>query len=518
MIHTRSSGILLHVSSLPGRFGIGDFGPSAYQFADFLAETGQRVWQVLPLVPVGLGYSPYSSPSTFAGNPLFISPDLLVRDGLLTEEDVRDVPDFGQDRVDYARVIEYKYAILERAFERFVSSASAELVADYELFVEQNMEWLDEYTLFMALKDAHGDSNWTEWPDELVRRDPEALIRARATHARRVDFHRFMQYVFERQWQSLKDYCNKRSIQIFGDLPIYVAHDSADVWSNQHLFFLDDRGNPEVVAGVPPDYFSETGQRWGNPIYRWNVMRENGFAWWVRRFSRLFQQVDLLRLDHFRAFEAYWEIPASEETAINGRWVEGPGAELFHRVREKLGKLKIVAEDLGIITPGVRDLMRQFEFPGMAVLQFAFDGDVDSDYLPHNFIRNLVAYTGTHDNNTTVGWWHGQNGTQDAASAARARAFARKYVQADAVEDGQVHWAFVRVMMASVANLVITPLQDILGLGSEARMNIPGSSESNWGWRFRQDAITPEIKRRLRSLTEVYGRSERRHPDQFDLS
>lgn len=517
MEQPRTSGILLHISSLPGPFGIGDLGPSAYRFAEFLTRTEQRVWQVLPVGPVGLGNSPYSSPSTFAGNPLFISPELLVQEGLLTEDDLRDKPGFPEDHVDYERVIPYKRALLEKAFDRFRDAASANLVSDFEVFSEQHIDWLDDYALFMAIKEARNGESWTEWPLEIIKREPEALLRIRGKLEHRINVHKFWQFLFDRQWQALKSFCNQRAITIFGDLPIYVAHDSADVWGNQQLFFLNERGNPIVVAGVPPDYFSETGQRWGNPIYRWDKMREQGFAWWTQRLSRMFEMVDLLRLDHFRAFEAYWEIPAEEETAVNGEWIEGPGAPFFETIRERLGKLPIVAEDLGIITPGVRQLMKQFDFPGMAVLQFAFDSDVDSDYLPHNYQPNVIAYTGTHDNDTTVGWWHQRTNNHESEQMARANDFIRHYVHLDRYGEKDIHWAFMRVVAASVADNVIFPLQDVLGLGSDARMNTPGSPYENWTWRLRHEMLDEDVESQLRRQTQIYGRSSKRRIREFDL-
>ncbi len=504
----RSSGILLHPTSLPGPFGIGDLGPAAYRFVDFLVEAGQRLWQMLPLVPVGLGFSPYASPSTFAGNPLLISPERLVEQGLLQPNDIARPPDFPEDRVDYDWVIVYKQHLLEKAYATFEAHPDRVDETDFWLFCEKQAYWLDDYGLFMALKEAHGGAVWTEWPVELVRRDPAALHRARQELARSFRKHQFWQYLFHRQWMDLRAYCHERGIRLMGDIPIYVAHDSADVWAHPHLFHLDERGHPTVVAGVPPDYFSETGQRWGNPLYRWDVSRETGHHWWTQRFAALLEKVDLIRLDHFRGFAAYWEIPASEPTAVNGRWVPGPGAEFFETIQQKLGPLPIVAENLGVITPDVTELMERFGFPGMAVLQFAFDDDATSTFLPHNYTRNLVAYTGTHDNDTIVGWWRGKNKTTlPPEVVARAKAYARAYLDLDRKREREIHWTCIRVLMASVAELVVFPMQDVLGLGSEARMNTPGTTgPHNWSWRLRADQLRPDVAERLRALTEIYGR------------
>lgn len=514
MSFPRSSGILLHITSLPGPYGIGDLGPEAYRFADFLTRSRQGIWQVLPLVPVGHGNSPYSSPSTFAGNPFLISPDLLLQDELLKADDLANTPDFPLDRVDYERAIPYKQQLLYLAYTRFVESDPTHLRQGFEWYCTENADWLEDYALFMTLKNVHGGGPWTGWPRELVRREPEALERARLEHAAEIDMHRFWQFLFHRQWSALKDYCNEREIRIFGDIPIYVAHDSADVWAEQHLFHLDENGNPTVVAGVPPDYFSATGQRWGNPIYRWDLMKENGYNWWTRRIAATLKQVDLVRLDHFRGFEAYWEIPASEPTAVVGRWVKGPGAELFKVIHERLGSLPVVAEDLGLITPEVTAIMQEMNFPGMLVLQFAFDSDNCCAYLPHNFKRNAVAYTGTHDNDTITGWWQNlkQQANEDEASS-RELAFARKYLHLNGSDDSAIHWAAIRAIISSVADLAVVPMQDLLGLGSEARMNQPGRSDHNWAWRMAPDALTDELAAKLREITITYGRAPEDPPE-----
>lgn len=502
----RSSGILLHISSLPCKYGIGDLGPAAYQFADFLAEAGQRVWQVLPLVPVGHGNSPYSSPSTFAGNPLFTSPDVLLGEGLLEKDELNGRVDFPDDHVDFEAVIPYKHTLLSRAFDHFRRGESNIDAEAFQNFRAANAHWLPDYALFVALKNAFDNTAWTEWPRSLAARDPSALMDAREQHREAVEQHEFAQFLFSRQWNSLRRYCGDRGILLFGDLPIYVAHDSADVWAHRDLFYLDGSGRSTVVAGVPPDYFSETGQRWGNPIYRWDLMHERGYSWWTRRFEKIFSLVDLVRLDHFRAFDGYWEIPASEDTAIHGRWVDGPGESLFQAIEDALGPLPLVAENLGMITPTVTDLMDAFGFPGMAVLQFAFGGDAHHAFLPHNYRPNVVAYTGTHDNDTIVGWWKSME-KNGAGSGPRATMLAREYLALDS--DGeQVHWSSVRALMASVATVVVSPLQDILGLGSEARMNVPGRSDGNWSWRYRDDQLTGSVRKKLKTLTAIYGRSE----------
>ena len=501
----RSSGILLHITALPSRYGIGDLGPAAYQFADFLARTDQRLWQVLPLVPTGEGASPYTSTSTFAANPLLISPARLVEEGLLTEEDLAPLTALPDDHVDFERLRPRKLSVLRTAFERFEQRTSPD--ADFEQFRAEQAHWLDDYALFAALKEAHDGAPWTDWDDALIRRNPAALDAARETHATALRRHAFWQYLAHRQWTALRSYCHARDIQLFGDLPIYVAHDSADVWAHQDLFHLDEAGQPTAVAGVPPDYFNPEGQRWGNPLYRWDQMRTHGYEWWVRRLRHILDRVDLVRLDHFRAFEAYWSIPAEEETAINGEWVEGPGADFFETLTAQMDALPIVAEDLGDITPAVEALREQFNLPGMAVLHFAFETDPTNDYLPHNYDRRTVAYPGTHDNNTTVGWWNDDLG-------AEARAFAHDYL--DLEDDAAVHVQCIRALQASVAERVVLPLQDVLGLGAEARMNIPGTEGGNWRWRVTPDQFTDAAEERLRTLTRLYGRAAPYDPDEPD--
>jgi 4-alpha-glucanotransferase len=497
----------LHPTSLPGPFGIGDLGAGAYHFIRFLQDSGQHVWQMLPLGPTGYGNSPYQTYSAFAGNHLLISLETLQAEGLLSAGDLSHVPPFPADRVEFDAVEEFKQGLLWQAFETFQRSAPAARRDDLAAFSQRQAAWLDDYTLFMALKQAHGGVSWTEWEGAIVRREAAALTAWRNKLASQVQFHTFLQYQFFRQWQALKAVCDQHGIQLFGDLPIFVAHDSADVWAHPELFYLDASGNALVVAGVPPDYFSRTGQRWGNPLYRWDVMKTSGYAWWIQRLRTMREMVDLIRLDHFRGFEAYWEVPAAEDEAINGRWVKGPGAAFFEALHETLGELPMVAEDLGLITPEVRALRKHLRLPGMRVLQFGFGGDPrTNEHCPHNYTHDCVVYTGTHDNNTSLGWLHEveplANG-DDLEPMQAERTTALKYMASDGQE---VHWDMIRLALASVAHLAILPLQDVLGLRQEARMNYPGRPEGNWQWRYVPDLLTAERAGRLREMTEMYGR------------
>jgi 4-alpha-glucanotransferase len=502
----RSSGILLHPSSLPGPYGIGELGTEAHNFADFLREAGQRIWQVLPLGPTGYGDSPYQCFSAFAGNPLLISLDRLVERGYLDARELQDRPVFAAESMDFGTVIAWKLPLLRQAFEAFRRSSSGEL-ADFQRFCARHLSWLEEFALFAALKEAHGQAIWTEWPRELALREPAALAKARQDLSDEIERHKFLQFEFERQWCELKAHCNRNDVRIMGDLPIYVALDSADVWANRQLFELSDDGRPRVVAGVPPDYFSASGQLWGNPIYCWEKHAQSSYAWWIARFRRVLEMLDMLRLDHFRGFEAYYEIPAGEVTAINGAWVKGPGAALFAVLRASLGELPIVAENLGVITPEVEALRKQFDFPGMAILQFAFGNDPQGpSFRPHNYPHHLVAYTGTHDNDTVVGWWNSKAGgdsIRTAVDVEKEMAYAQRYLNTDG---GEINWVMIRTLMASVANTVLFPLQDVLGLGGETRMNLPGTSSGNWRWRVREEQLTPAISARLRELAETYER------------
>lgn len=503
----RASGLLLHITSLPSRFGIGDMGPNAYQFADFLADSGQTLWQVLPLVPTGYGYSPYAAPSTYAGNAMLISPDRLLEEGWLTAEDIGELPAFPVDSVLFERVSAFKMPLLRRAWERFKQQASPWEVEAFDGWCAKNAAWLDDWALFESIKSRHEEREWMTWTPSLRDRDPSALKAYESEHADGIRMRKFWQYLFESQWTDLKAYCNERGVRIFGDLPIYVAQDSADVWANRHLFTLAPDGNPTTIAGVPPDYFSETGQRWGNPLYRWDSMRGAGYAWWTSRMARILELVDFVRLDHFRGFEAYWEVPATEETAINGVWRQGPGADLFEALEQQLGEVPLIAENLGVITDGVTNLMQRFDFPGMAILQFAFDSDESNEFLPHNYSEPLVAYTGTHDNDTMLGWWRDTASTQDEAQIARAKAYCVSYLGLEpGKEEEQLNWKALEALMRSVARFVVTPVQDLLGLGADARMNTPGTTDNNWGWRMAPDALDAGVGARLAALTKESGR------------
>ena len=506
MQRSRTSGILLHPTSLPGRFGIGELGPEAIRFADFLNAAGQRLWQVLPLGPTGYGDSPYQCFSAFAGNPLLVSLDVLEAEGLLTPAGLADTPSFPEQEVDYGAVIDFKRSALGKAFARFREAAASPDRDGFQAFCREQAAWLDDFALFMAVKAAHGGVAWTDWDREVAARRPEAIEKWKRDKADEIEATKLAQYFFFRQWSELRRYCHARHIKMMGDVPIFVAHDSADVWAHPELFQLDETGRPTVVAGVPPDYFSATGQLWGNPLYRWDEMGRTGYAWWIDRFRATLALVDLVRLDHFRGFEAYWEIPASAPTAATGRWVKGPGAALFDALRAALGTLPIVAENLGVITPEVESLRERFGFPGMAILQFAFGGDPHgSDFIPHNYTRDRVVYTGTHDNDTVVGWWTSGVGdsTRTAEEVEAEREFARRYMHSDGKE---IHWDFIRTLLVSVANTAIVPLQDVLGMDGEGRMNLPGRPGGNWRWRYIEDALSPEVRRRLKALTEASGR------------
>lgn len=493
----RSSGILLHPTSLPGQYGIGDFGEAAYQFVDFLAHAGQRWWQMLPLVPTGYGNSPYQSPSAFAGNPLLISLERLIEDGLLTAEDIPPFPAaFAiEDRVNYDAVTTFKMPLLQRAFERFRAQNHATHTAGFAQFCEEQAAWLDDYALFMAIKEYHQGTCWSSWDRETVLREPTALQQWKKKLADQIAMQKFLQYLFFNQWHQLRTYAHAHHVRIIGDMPLYVSYDSAEVWAHPELFKLDGERRPIVVAGVPPDYFSATGQRWGNPIYNWDAMIHNDFAWWIARMRAALQQVDVVRIDHFLGLEHYWEIPAHEPTAVNGRWVKAPGEQLLRKMHQVFGDLPIIAEDLGLITPEVERLRDQFGLPGMKVLQFAFGGDMTNPYLPHNYTSNFVVYTGTHDNNTTVGWFE--------SLEPREREAVQCYIGRDGSD---IAWDLIRLALSSVANLCIIPIQDVLRLGSEARMNIPGTPTGNWEWRLRPKMLTPGLAAGLKTLTISYGR------------
>jgi 4-alpha-glucanotransferase len=506
----RASGILLHPTSLPGAYGVGDLGAQARAFADFLAESAQTLWQVLPLGPTGYGDSPYQCFSAFAGNTLLISPARLVEDKLLDDSDLADAPRFDADRVEFGEAIKFKNKLLRRAFENFKRATSVALRTEFEAFTEREASWLEDYALFRALKDARGGAGWNVWETAVVRRDPLALAAARESLREGMSAHKFYQFLFFRQWAALKDYCHGRGIKIVGDIPIFVAYDSADVWVNRHLFKLNATGSPRVVAGVPPDYFSATGQLWGNPLYDWDARKAEVVAWWIERIRATLRLVDIVRIDHFRGFAASWEIPAGDQTAVRGRWVAAPGADLFAAVNRALGDPPIIAEDLGVITPDVDELRDRFGFPGMRILQFAFSSDATNRDLPHNYHGNVVVYTGTHDNDTTVGWFNsvaGKNSTRDAAQIERERKLCLDYLD---TEGAQIHWDFIRAVLSSVADTAMIPLQDVLGLDNRARMNLPASTGGNWSWRFPSSALTAETRTRLRKLTKLYGRATQR--------
>ncbi len=502
----RVSGVLLHPTSLPGRFGIGDLGPEAHRFVEFLAGAGQGLWQVLPLGPTGYGDSPYQGFSAFAGNPLLVSPERLLDDGLLSAQDAARASSPTLDQVDYGAVSKAKRPLLRKAFEAFQRHSPAAARHELEAFCRRHAAWLDDYALFMAVKDAHDGVVWTSWEAGIAAREPGALARWRRDCADAIAIRKFEQYQFFRQWAALRKAAHSRHLRILGDVPIFVAHDSADVWAHRELFQLTGGGHPAFVAGVPPDYFSATGQLWGNPLYNWDALAASRFAWWIERVRAALAALDLVRLDHFRGFEAYWEVPATETTAVKGRWVKAPGAALFEALEAALGELPIVAENLGVITPEVEALRERFGFPGMAILQFAFGTDPQAPgFRPHNFTHDLAVYTGTHDNDTTQGWWTAGVGdsTRSAADAAEEREIARKYLASDGK---QIHWDFVRAVFASVADIAIAPLQDLLGAGSEARMNLPGRASGNWRWRFRAEALSDALRDRLHELATLYGR------------
>ena len=509
MAFQRASGILLHPSSLPSKFGIGDLGETAYQFIEFLSRSGQKLWQVLPLGPSGYGNSPYMCFSAIAGNPNLISPELLAKQHLLQEEDWADIPDFNQDRVDFDAVNPYKRKLLEIAYGRFKKGYvdqdpqhhhSLYLVQEqFKKFCYEEADWLEDYVLFMALHEEDPKITWNNWEPAIARRESQALQQKREQLEDKIEFQRFVQFIFFDQWLKLKQYANMRNILIIGDIPIYVAHNSADIWANPENFALD----PETyevawMAGVPPDYFSATGQLWGNPVYNWEYLKETHFSWWIDRFRFLNRYVDIIRIDHFRGFESFWQVPAGEENAIHGEWKLAPGDELFTKLNEVMGILPILAEDLGVITPEVVKLRDDYGFPGMQVLLFAFSGDSDNFHLPHRYVHNSLVYTGTHDNDTAVGWWQ--------KSSDHEKQMFYKYIVGFAAGE-PINWVLIRMAMASIAVMAVVPLQDILGLDNSARMNIPSTATGNWGWRYSDpDLLTHELSDRLKGVTQLYSR------------
>ncbi len=512
----RMSGILLHPTSLPSPFGIGDLGAGARQFLEFMVRSGQRLWQILPLGPTGYGHSPYMSYSAIAGNPLLLSPEILAEAGWLRTSDWESRPEWpliqaqflGQ--VDFETVIPFKMALLTLAADRFLAKPSVQ--AEFAAFCAEQAAWLDDYALFMALLEHHAEAHWSTWPDtaagSLAKRDPQALAVASSEHAIAIARHKVWQFWFMGQWQALKAFAATQEILIIGDIPIYVAYNSADAWANPEIFYLEPDGKAIYVAGVPPDYFSKTGQLWGNPLYKWDVLKETGYRWWIKRFRFLLQYVDGVRVDHFRAFESFWAVAGDAETAIHGEWLPGPGVDFFRVLKQELGEIPILAEDLGIITPEVDALRDACEFPGMRILQFAFGDTAKNPYLPHNYVRNCAVYTGTHDNDTTVGWIYG-----DSIDLDNQRGYGASDAEKDAVQrylgvisPAGVHWDLIRLAMASIADLAIFPLQDIFGLNRDARMNFPSTTQQNWSWRYSSDMLTPALTERLAELTLTYDR------------
>ncbi len=498
----RKSGILLHPTSLPSPYGIGDLGEGAYRFIDFLTDAGQTLWQILPLGPTGYGDSPYQSFSAFAGQPLLISPEELVYMGYLTEQDLADIPVWDDTKVDYGQVIDWKGGLMRLAYNRFKEDARTEVPyrQEFDRFCEDQQYWLSDYALFMALKDLNENKSWLEWDPAYRSPTPGFKERLRAEQEDEMGYYQFLQFLFYRQWGAVRDYAHSKGIQIIGDIPIFVSMDSADVWANQHLFYLDERGYPKAVSGVPPDYFSETGQLWGNPLYHWEEHQKEGFSWWISRIRSQLSMVDILRVDHFRGFEAYWSVPYGAETAINGEWIKAPGMELFKAITNVLGDhIPIIAEDLGVITPEVTAMREAFSFPGMKVLQFAFDSTEESDYLPHQFTDpNCVCYTGTHDNDTTLGWY----ATLDEPCRAKVKAYT------GVTDDADVSLGMIKTAIASIARYAVFPLQDLLALGSEGRMNTPGTAEGNWTWRFKDTDLAPALAEELKRLCNLYGRNK----------
>ncbi|PSB13302.1 4-alpha-glucanotransferase [filamentous cyanobacterium CCP2] len=506
MTFQRASGILLHPTCLPSSHGIGDLGQHAYDFINFLERSGQKLWQILPLGPTGYEHSPYiMNFSTFAGNPLMISLEQLTHEGLINPENLTSLSPEGDDpryaRVNFDQVIPHKYGLLRQAFDRFQETLANEGNADYDQFCQAQSWWLDDFVLFMALLEANDYKSWNYWEPAIARREPEALRQAAETHKEAIQFHRFLQFKFFEQWARLRAYANERNILIVGDVSIYVCHNSSDVWANPDIFKLDpETFEPAFMAGVPPDYFSATGQLWGNPVYAWDKLEQTGFSWWIARFKATLQYVDIVRVDHFRGFEAYWQVPGGETTAMNGEWIKGPDAKFFEVVKDALGSLPVMAEDLGVITPEVELLRDRFEFPGMRILQFAFGGGSDNSYLPHNYVSNSVVYPGTHDNDTAIGWWH-------SASPAEKQHVAHYLGYGSPEQIHEINWEFIRLALGSVADLAVIPLQDVLGLDGRARMNDPRYNDGQWRWRFTDpSALNDALIDRLAEMTRIYRR------------
>lgn len=497
-IAARYCGILVHPTSFPSPYGIGDLGRGAYDFIDFLKKAGLSLWQCLPLGPTGYGDSPYQSFSSFAGQPLIISPDKLKELDLLTDADTANVPSWDPVKIDFGPAIAYKTELLKKAYEAFEVCSNEELLAEYQAFCEAQAYWLDDYALFMALKNLHEGKSWSDWENKYKFIKPRTRTSAEKKLAKDIGYYKFIQFIFLKQWLELKAYANENGISIIGDIPIFVSPDSADIWANKHLFQLNSKGYPKAVAGVPPDYFSATGQLWGNPLYKWKAHAEEDYAWWTNRIAHQLELVDFLRIDHFRGFEAYWSVPYGAETAIGGKWVKGPGADLFNAIQKKLGDdLPIFAEDLGIITPEVEALRDQFGFPGMKVLQFAFESLKEGTFLPHQFQNtNCICYTGTHDNDTTRGWY------ENASEASRDKV--RRYMN---VDGSIISWDFIRLAISSIAKYAIFPMQDLFGLDSSTRMNTPGLAAGNWAWRYESYMLTDDIAERIKYTCKLFGRT-----------
>lgn len=497
----RRAGILLHPTSLPGRYGMGEIGVEARSFIEILRRAGQTYWQLLPVGPTGYGDSPYQALSTFAGNPMLLCFEDLKEEGLLKEADFDGMQEFPSTRVDYGPVLEFRRRVLLKLCRNFKRRASVAVKTDFDAYCEKEAAWLDDFALFSAIKEDQDLRPWTDWPAGLAGREPVALERFRKANENAIRYAKILQFLFDRQWNRLHAYAKEQGVQLIGDIPIFVAQDSSDVWANRELFYLDDDGQPTVVAGVPPDYFSATGQLWGNPLYRWDVHEATGFSWWLKRLRHILSQVDVVRIDHFRGFEAYWEVPGADETAMNGRWVNAPGHALFETIRNELGDLPVIAEDLGVITDEVDELRDRFELPGMRILQFSFVDGLEPKDQPAGFPENCIVYTGTHDNDTTLGWFWREAGVNNTETAEQIEAERNNVRNAVRTDGSQIHWDLIAKAHGLHTHTAIVPLQDVMGLGTEARMNVPGVTAGNWAWRFTEEQLRDEDMQRLRDIT-----------------